>query len=106
MHKLLQKYLNKLGINDSTELKGDEKEVFDNWKRVLSNKDDVTVESIIQFCKYQLSVINKQLDNLDNGIKKNERLILMQVVYRAIVNTIEAPRIEREALEKHLNSLI
>lgn len=105
MHRLLQKLLNKQGLSDTFQLKDEEKQDFDRWQAILS-EGSVTLEKVKEFCLAQIFIIEEQFKNLDNSKDRNERLILTFNVYKAILNCIEAPNAEKEALEKYLTNLI
>lgn len=103
MHPILERLLRKRGLEVET-LQGDEKATYDEWESKLTSQ--VTVETVKGFCKHQIALVEKQMGNLDNTAQKNERLVLLHVVYRNILNALEAPQTERETLEKYLTSLI
>ncbi len=104
MNHKLQKLLDKRGV-EITELSSQEKEQFDRWHKVLS-EGEISVDKIKQFCDIQIKSIQEQWKNLDNDSKKNERLILLHTVYSTLLNLINAPQVEREALELYLNQLL
>ena len=114
MHSLLTKLLQKRGIKHVNDLPADpmpdgslsDKQTFENWNRILSSKQEVTVENLRAFCDSQLKEIKAQMRNLDNTPSKNQRLQLLQNVYGAILDAMEAPKTEREALEKYLTGLL
>lgn len=104
MHFILSKLLNRRGIKDVSELKGDEKATFDKWQGILS--EEITVETIAEFCRRQISAIEAQFRDMANTGSKNDRLICQHVVYKSILEAITAPKAERENLEKYLESLL
>ncbi len=105
MHPLLQKLLNKRGIEDVTELVGPEKDQYDKWQGVLS-EGEMSVEKIKQFCEMEIKTIHEQWKNLDNTPAKNERLVLIHTIYQTLLAIINSPRTDREALERYLTNLI
>ena len=112
MNNLLTKFLTKYKITRETLdpkpiLPGmlSEKAQFEKWERILS-EDVVSVENIESFCKDQINKIESQWNNFDSTSLKNERLVIAHTIYTAILKTIKAPKVEREALEVYLNSLI
>lgn len=105
MNNLISKILALRGIKTKDELTAEERADFDRWEHILS-KGDMSVDVIKQFCQNQVSIIDKSLRDLDNSPAKNERLILQRLVYSTIINSIEAPQLERESLEKYLQSLL
>lgn len=114
MHYLISKLLDKRGIKDVKDLTSDpmpdgspsERATIEQWDRVLSAKESVTVDDIKQFCKSQVSKIESQWKDLDNKTVKNERLVLLHTVYKAILEVIDAPQTQRETLERYLKSLL
>ena len=114
MHSLLSRLLAKRGYKSISDLSSDpmpdgspsERETLENWNRVLSAKNEVTVENIAEFCNSQLQQISSQMRSLDNSTQKNERLVLLHSVYTALGEAIKSPNKEREALEKYLTGLV
>ena len=104
MHTLLQRLLQKRNV-DPKELSPEEKQDFDRWESKLQGKD-MSVETIVGYCKAQLSSIEALWENLDNSREKNERLILLHTVYSKLIHMVEANEKEREQLEKYLDELI
>ena len=104
MHNLIEKLLNKRGIKNVTELQPEEKATFDKWSGILT--DEVTVDTILEFCKNQLNLIELQWKDLNNSKEKNERLILLHTVYKTLVDIITSPKAERMSLEKYINQLL
>ena len=105
MNNLLQKWLQKLKIENVNELNPEEKETFDRWNLVLSEKE-ITVEGIKEFCERQLRIIEEQLKNVDNISQKNERLIIYFNIYKALLDLIKSPQAERSSLERNLEQLL
>ena len=105
MHNLLYRLLHKRGVKDVTELDDFEKQDFEKWNKILSG-GELTVEKIKQFCESQVKVIEGQWRNLDNVKEKNERLITQHIIYKTLLELIEAPNKERENLETYLESLL
>lgn len=105
MHEILQKLFTKRGIKDITDLSPDEVKDFDRWEKILS-EGEITVDKILDFCKAQVTMIEGQMKVLDNSDIKNRKLILLHSVYSSLVILIKAPQIERENLEKYLNTLL
>ena len=59
-----------------------------------------------EFCQVNVDRIEGQFNDLDIETKKLERLVLQHGIYKTLINVIEGPQHEREALEKHLTSLL
>lgn len=105
MHLLLDKILKKRGVDDTAKLSEEEKETFDRWQKILS-EGEVTLETVKNFCETQLGVIEGKFKELDRDKDKTERLVLLHSVYKSLLSIISSPRVERENLEKYLNSLL
>ena len=110
MHLLLTKLLQKRGIKHVNDLPSEpmpdgspsDKQTFENWNRILSAKQEVTVENIAQFCESQVREIEGQWKQ----DQTKSYLIAQHTVYKAILEATKAPQKEREALEKYLQSLL
>lgn len=105
MNNLLSRLFRARNITDVTELSSEERDNFDNWKRVLS-EEEVTIEDVSKFCDRQKQEIEILLENTDNSYQKNERLIYQLGIYRKIAKLITGRKTEREALEQYLEDLI
>lgn len=107
MKPILDKLLEKRGIQDVTALSPDEKETFEKWDRTLS-EGNLTVKKIEDFCKAQMSVIEARWrrEVADNSKEKNEKLMVMHTVYSTLAALIAAPQTEKENLEKYLKNLL
>ena len=101
MKGLLQKLLKKKGIEKVEDLSSDERTIFDNYERILS-KEKLEIEDIKKFLETQLVIIeNKWKDyNLENS--KKAELISYHTVYKTLLQTIDAPLVERKSLEDYL----
>jgi len=114
MHPLITKLLQKKKFDSLEEVSDEpmpdgtpnEKETIENWQRILSSNEEVTVENIKEFCQNQLKEIEGQMKSLDNTARKNDRLLILFSVYKAIGGALEAPQQEREALEQYLTGLL
>ena len=105
MLNLLQRLLAKKGIRDVSELENYERDDFDRWGKILS-EGEVTVESIKEGIKGYIRIVEGQMKNLDNSKEKNERLINQLVTYKTLLELIDSKGIEKENLERYLQSLI
>jgi len=105
MHQLLKQLLGRKGIGDITELEEYEKQDFERWNRILS-EGEISVDKIKKFCESQIKIIENKWKDLDNTKEKNDKLITMHIVYKTLLELIEAPSIEKENLEKYIASLI
>ena len=102
---ILDKLLGKRGIKDTTVLDEAEQKTYDNWRKILS-EGEITVERIKDFCKQQLSIIENKFKELDNSPDKNQRLIISHNIYKALLDCIEKPKMERGNLEEYLQKLL
>lgn len=105
MIKILQDLLKKRGIQDPKEMSPEERGVFDNWQRILS-EDELTVDKIRQYLVSQIAVIEGKWQDLDKENSKKAELIPYFTVYKLLLNAIDSPKSTREALEQQLNNLI
>lgn len=102
---ILSKILGKRGIKDASELSAEEQETFNQWKKTLA-EEPISLESIKEFCEYQLVVIQQGFKDLDRSPQKTERLVLLHGVYSAIRDLISNPQVAKESLVKYLTTLI
>lgn len=102
MHKLLADWLLKLKV-DMASMDAEEKATFDRYNAILTD-EELTPESIANFCDIQRGEIEKIWSNVDNSSQKNDRLITYHTVYGKISKMIRAKRLEREALERDLQN--
>lgn len=105
MHYILEKLLGRRGIKDTTELDDSEKQTYDKWQKILS-EGVMTVDKIQEFCRQQLSIIEGKFKDPENTPEKAHRLTIIHTVYKSIIDCIEKPKMEKENLEKYLQSLI
>ena len=114
MHPLLPRWLQARGFKSVEELSTEkmpdgsptERDIFETYNRILSEKDELDAEGIKRFCDSQLKQIKEELKNTDNVPKKIERLVLLMNVYDALIQAIESPKSERESVEKYLLGLL
>lgn len=101
----IEKFLQKLGIDDPAKLTPEEKKTFDNWQAVM-NKDELTIADMKLFLAGQIGVIENHWKDLK--VKQNEKaeLIPYHTVYTIMLQVIDAPKAMREALETQLNQMI
>ena len=101
MHPTLRKLLDKRKVR-LEDLDGEEKKDFDRWERVLSG-GEVTVEKIKEFCKAQRSAIEVKWKSFENT---DSKLVIAHTIYSTLIQAMESPESEREALEIYLKDLI
>ena len=100
---ILTKLLQKAGIEKEEQLTPEEKIVFDKYKKILSG-ETVTVQSIKDFCKYQVGLIEAKISD---GVNRPTDIQVASLhVYLNLLKAIEAPETERESLERHLTQII
>lgn len=102
MKGLLAKLLQKKGIESQDELSKEERTIFDNYDRILS-KETLTVEDIKKFIDTQITVIENKWKDLDTSSVKKAELIPYHTCYKVLLQAINAPLAEKEALEQYLN---
>lgn len=101
---ILQKLLNKRGINKIEDLSSEEQLTYRNWERTLTG-ETVTIESLKEFCNSQIRLIeNKFASKGENGDDNYLKACLH--VYLNLKKAMEAPEAERASLEQHLTQLI
>lgn len=103
MHPILDRLLGKRGIRPE-ELTEDEKSSFDKWQGILTQ--EVTVQTIADFCRNQIASIQHKWKDRSLAEHERSRLIEHHVVYSSLVALIESPNAEREALEKDLQMML
>ena len=105
MHPLLQKWLNRLGINSVDELNEQEKVKFDEWRRIFTT-EQVSVDQISAFCTGQISVIEQRWADMTLDNDSKAQLIALHTAYKSILGIISSPLIEKERLERHLSQFL
>jgi hypothetical protein len=84
------------------DLEPEERAVFDKYRLILTG-DSVTTDSIKEFCRSQIDLIESKCDGV-NPITTIQQACIH--VYRNILKAIEAPEAERESLERYLQQII
>jgi hypothetical protein len=100
---LLDKLLSKNGISNLDELTSEERAIYDGYKLTLTAKD-VTVKNIENFCRSQVKLIEDKFGSPET--KYDAYLKACLHVYLTILKAIEAPKVERENMERYLIALI
>ena len=101
MHNTLSKLLQKRGIESYDELTPEEKVQFDEWNKTLA-KDELTIDDFRQFCHRQIAVIGRRFEDLKLDSREQDKLVGQYAVYSAMLQAIDAPKAEREQVEKFL----
>ena len=99
---ILSKILQKRGIKDVTELDKEEKESFEGYEKILS-KEDLTLEDVKHFLESQIGIIETKWK--DYSTQNKADLIPYHTCYKTLLNLINAPQVERKALEDYLSQL-
>lgn len=102
---ILQKILKKRGIEDVNELDLEEREQFEQWRKTLS-EDEISLDSVKDFCETQVRNIEAQMKDLERSTEKTDRLVTQHTVYKSIIGIIEAPQEMKENLIKYLQGLL
>lgn len=101
---LLSKLLEKRGIDKVEDLAPEERAVYEKWRVVLTG-ETVSVESIKEFCKSQIRLIEDKIAS-QQTLDSQMYLAPCLHVYLNLLKAIEAPEAERANIERHLTQLI
>lgn len=101
---ILSRLLEKRGITED-QLSGEEKVQFEQWKGTLSD-GEISVEKIKGFSERMIKTIENKWKDWDISNEKKSELIPYHTVYKAILDVIGGSKVERENLEKYLETLI
>lgn len=104
MINLLQKYLNKIGVKDYSELNQDEKDTFKSWEEALSGKKITDEDVAMFFVKEE----NDILDKLTNEKNKEDREFLLAElkVIRKVKSFLATPQVQKKIAEISINNLL
>lgn len=111
MHSIIEKYFKKYSeikgekISGPEDLNIDEKAKYDEWIEIFS-EEEINVEKILKFCKFQKETIESQYTNPDNSDKKENYLKAGLGIYKSLIAVIEAPATSKENLINHIKQLI
>lgn len=99
---ILEKYLEKLGLKDYSELTTAEREVYRQWEEVLNI--NIKVEDVATFLEKQVKVLNKRLREAIGEGDDVQTMILSARIenYETIILFIREPIEARKNLEKEL----
>lgn len=101
MIDLLQRLLKKRGVESIDKLSDEEKETFSEWQRVLSRKE-LTMMDLKEFILQRIFDIEHRWRDPNTSNEKKAELIPYHTVYKTLLQAIDAPEIERMALEQTL----
>jgi len=112
MHKLLYKWLNQKGFKGPEELdktpmpdgSPNEFQIFENYREILS-KEELTIDDFRQFMQGQVSVIEGKWSDLNIEQSKKAELIPYHTVYKILLQALDAPKTQKEILERQLIQL-
>jgi len=103
--EILTKWLEKRGVKDIAKLSDDDKEVYERYKTTLKGRE-VTLEDIKIFIAQQVGLIEARWRDYETSQEKKNELLPYYTCYKTLLAAINAPEVEREALEKYLISQI
>lgn len=101
MHSLIRKLLQKRGIKSVEELSMDERATFDNYTRIL-NKRELSMDDLKQFVQARIDQIEQKWKDMNIDATRKGELIPYHTVYKTLLQAMNAPQAEREALEQVL----
>lgn len=100
---LLDKLLDKKGIKNIDDLTLEERAIFDGYKVTLTGKN-VSIKDLEEFCRNQIRIIEGKFSGPDDTHDSYLKACLH--VYLTLLKAIEAPKVERENLERYLIAII
>lgn len=101
MNSLLAKFLRKKGIESVKDLNPEEKATFERYQSILAKKD-LSLDDLRQFIKARIDHIEMKWKDMNIEQSKKAELVPYYTVYKTLLQAIEAPIAEREALEQIL----
>lgn len=102
---LLSRLLDKRGIEKVEDLSPEEVVVYERYRTILTG-ETVTIESLKEFCRKQISLLEEKYASEEGTRDRNVYHKACLHVYLNLLKAIEAPEAERESLEKYLTQLI
>jgi len=101
MHSLLRQILEKIGIKDFSELKTQERVVYEAWNAILL-KDDVTLDDLKKILLGETERVRRELAPFENSGTKDLYLKAYMNLLDLITKIIVTPEKERAALQAEL----
>lgn len=101
MNNILSKLLQRKGIKTVDELSPEEKQTFALYETILARKE-MTLADLKEFLGAQISIIENKWRDLGHSADKKAEMIPYHTVYKVILQAIDAPQAERQALEQVL----
>lgn len=83
------------------ELTPEERSTLTMYETILARKE-MTIADVREFLAAQISIIENKWRDLNTDEAKKAQLIPYHTVYKVILQSLDAPQAEREALEKVL----
>lgn len=106
MHQILEKLMKKRGIRGIDDLKGEEKDTFDEWNVILSAEDELEPQKMAEFCKAMIGEIERKWSDVSLEDRAKIRLIDQHTVYSKMLAVIESPKRRRKDLERSLRQML
>lgn len=100
---LLDKFLDKKGIKSIEDLTPEERATYDGFKTTLTGKT-VTIKNLEDFCRSQIRIMEGRFAGPPTPHDVYLKACLH--VYLTLLKAIEAPKVERDNLERYLIALI
>jgi len=106
MKALFRQYLDKLGVQDFTQLSDEERQTYDEW--VVAYEAETTVETMRKFVETQQVQLAKDLrEAVQNGDDRAALYLTARLAnYDDIYALIVAPDKGRQQLEAHIKNLL
>jgi hypothetical protein len=102
---ILQKYLNKLGLQSYAELNGEEKETYKQWEESIAGRK-LTDEDVKIFLETELQTAIGRLTDI-NLSKEDEVFRKVEVKFiQKVLKFLDGPRVEKIMMEKQIESRI
>lgn len=109
-HPILQKLLRQLGIESFDKLDNEpnpdnsptERQKFEEWDRILSLPNEVTIPDLKKFLKSEIEKIEMKWRSLEIENAKKAEWITAHTIYKTILLAIDSPKSVRESLEREL----
>ena len=100
---ILEKYLQKLGVKSYAELNSEEKETYKQWEQSIAGRR-LTDEDVKTFLNTELETAIGRLIEVD--LKKEDEVFRKCEVkmIKKILKFLDSPRVEKEILEKQIES--
>jgi hypothetical protein len=103
---LLRKWLDKIGVEDYTQLSEQERVTYNEWEKTLTA--EFNADKLATFLKREVQKLNKELrEAVIKGEERQAILITGRLDnYEAILATVQSPDKAREALVAQISNLI